>query len=281
MSTYTYPYPKNQPITPKLVRDALKALKWPREKDMHEVGETWPWSRYVPSFVCAIGTRDHYRKKREYFRSLTIEQMATPMAWTLVCALWTSHKTRKTRELYAVDSAAALHEFATTLCIHLSSDGSPLRRMQHYLQKVGVEPTAEQQAAQARAEAREVATTTGAKTLLTSARWDYGRLTFDARHLFGTLTAVKHEYVRLKYHHIVVTLRRIWLDDARKAMLAKPELHGWIALGQDNSACQLSLRWTNKSGTHGGLNLGVDEQIHDDWCTVVDFGTTNLPSTPK
>lgn len=279
VTSYAYSYPHEQVITPKAVRDALKALKWPRERDMHEVGETWPWARYVPSFVCAIGTCEHYRKRRDYFRSLTIEQVAAPVPWTLVCALWTSRSMRHVRDLYAVDSAAALHEFATTLCIHLSSDGSPLQRMQQYLQKVGVKPTDEQKAAQARAEAREAATTAGAQALLASARWDHGRLTFDARHLFGTLTALKAEYVRFRYHDMVATVRRVWLDDGKKALLAKPKLLGWIApIGDDPTLYQLSLHWTNKSGTHGGLNLRIGDEIHDDWCTVVDFGVAELPS---
>lgn len=283
MSTsYAYAYPREQAITPKVVRDALKSMKWPREKDMHEVGETWPWSSYVPSLVCAIGMRDHYKKRREYFRGLTIKQVAAPVAWTLVCALWSSRGMRSVRELYRVDEPAALELFAVVLCIHLSSEGSPLQRMQRYLQKVGVEPTDEQKVAQARAEAREAATTAGAQALLTSARWDHGRLTFDARHLFGTITTLKAEYVRFRYHDMVATVYRVWLDDGKKALLAKPELLGWIApIGNDPTSCQLSLRWTNANGTHGGLNLRVCDTIHDDWCTVVDFGVAELPRAAK
>jgi hypothetical protein len=89
-----FPYPtaaKN--LTPKMVRDAFKRLEWTKL--------SW-WSCESDSLRAALDGR------KAYFRSLTIAQLAAPVAWSIVCAVWNSARSFFTISAFATRAGESL-----------------------------------------------------------------------------------------------------------------------------------------------------------------------------
>jgi hypothetical protein len=255
-ATTALAYPSECEITPKMIRDALRGLDWPAKR--------WEWR-----VTYEDGLKERYLGKRDWMRELTIDYVALPVVWYCVTAMWNSRRNRRTRELFAVDSEAALRDFASWFCIHLMSADSPLARLQRLVVRRGVTPTEEQARAWAREADRKAATEQSVSALVESARVSPDRVDFDAAHLFGALTTYKNEYVRFRSGTMVATVKRCKLDEARIVMRDKPHVSACVGTFRDGYC--LSLRWRNSSGTNGGLNLTVNEDVHESRCTVVDF----------
>lgn len=264
MPSFKYPT-ADKNLEPKMVRDAFKRLAWPKL--------TW-WNCRDDSLRAALDGR------KAYFRSLTINQVAAPVAWSTVCAVWNSHRMASAREAFDAnlpDSAgtkAALDTLATMLVIYMGSRQSPVFRLKRVLDLVGVERTEEQEVAHQRAQAREQATASAVQALCTSARRAGDQVVLDHQALFGALLTQKAEYVRFRCGRASATIQRIRLDDAAKVLASKASIAVALAPVPNKAGrWALSIRWTNASGTTGGLDFSSMElnEIHDDWCTVVNL----------
>jgi hypothetical protein len=261
-----FPYPtaaKN--LTPKMVRDAFKRLEWTKL--------SW-WSCESDSLRAALDGR------KAYFRSLTIAQLAAPVAWSIVCAVWNSARMASVRESFdaslpdTFSTKAALDVLATMLVIYMGSQESPVHRLKRILDLVGVERTEKQEAAHQRAQVREQATMSAAEALRANARRSGDQVVLDCGVLFGTLLTQKAEFARFRCGKAVATVKRIRLDAVAKILETKVGVVAALAPMPDKAGrWALSIRWTNASGTVGGLDFSSVEldEIHDDWCTLVEL----------
>lgn len=254
---YKLAYPAECEITPKMIRDALCSLEWPKKR--------WTWRETYED-----GVKERLLKIRDAFRGFTIDYIANPTRWFCIVLMWRSKRNRKTRELFALDSAAALHDFASWLAIHVIVRGSPLARITRHVVRLGVRPTAKQQAAAERSVARKTATESSVSALVSSAQVLVDRVDLDATHLLGALTSYRNEFVRFKSGRIVATVRRGTLAEARMILRDKPSVTACLGTFRDGYC--LSIRWRNQSGTNGGLDLTTNEVVDDHQCTIVDFG---------
>jgi hypothetical protein len=264
VSPFQYPTAAKN-LEPKMVRDALKRLDWPKL--------TW-WNCQDDSLRTAIEGR------KVYFRSLTIAQIAAPVAWSIVCAVWNSSRMASAREAFdatlpnSTASKGALESLATMLVLYTSSQESPAHRLKRILELAGVERTEKQEVAHQRAQVREQATTSAVKAMCSSARRVGEQIVLDCKGLFGALLVQKAEYARFRCGQAVATVQRIKLDVAAEILASKQGVTAAIAPMPDNAGrWALSIRWTNTSGTIGGLDFSSTDldEIHDDWCTVVDL----------
>lgn len=248
-----------------MVRDALKRLAWPKL--------TW-WDCQEDSLRTALDGR------KAYFRSLTIAQIAAPVAWGTVCAVWNSRRMASAREAFDASlpnssgTRSALEVLATTLVLYMGSQESPMYRLKRILDLVGVERTEKQEAAHQRAQAREQVTASAVEALRASARRSGDQVVLDCQALFGALLTQKAEYVRFRCGKAVATVQRIRLDQAANVLAVKANVAAALApLPNKSNRWALSIRWTNSSGATGGLDFSSTElnEIHDDWCIVVEL----------
>jgi hypothetical protein len=262
----SFPYPSaDRALTPKLVRDALRRMSW----------EKLSWWSCQDDAV-----RETISKGRAYLWELTIADVAAPKSWFLVVALWNSSRMTTIRESFDKDdpcgetSVLALDIFANLFVIHLLSPGSPVQRLRAFSKLVTIERTEAQERVRERDLGREATTQAAARNLVLSARRSGDRVVFDAKCLLTSLLAHKAEYVRIRCGALVATVKRVKLDAVARLLVNMPILTTELApIPREPEQAYLSIRWSRGNGLFGGLNLLVDEVIHDSWCTVVEIPT--------
>jgi hypothetical protein len=257
-----------------MVRDALKRLVWPKL--------TW-WDCEDKDL------RTRLENRKLHFRGLSIAQVADPVAWALVCSVWNSRRMDSVRAAFDVSVMAskgtnhALEVLASALVLQMSSNASPLARLKRFLELVGVERTPAQEVAHARAQVRGAATQSAADALRASACYVDGNIVLDASLLLGSLLTQKAEFVRFRHGKAMATVQRIRLDGAAEILASKANVTAALApMGNKPGRWSLSVRWTNASGTVGGLDFSsVDlDTIRDDLCTLIEF-PESLPECAK